>query len=104
MLYTRTAIEHREGTVTASLAIAVGIDGLAAERAIDDVIADSFPASDPPSWNSGVARPAPVGPFAPQVSATATTPISDAGDADAGAGDVVDVSDHRTGASRTSEP
>lgn len=26
---------------------------LAAERAIDDVLADSFPASDPPSWNPG---------------------------------------------------
>jgi len=29
---------------------------LAAERAIDDVLKDSFPASDPPSWNPGVAR------------------------------------------------
>jgi CheY-like chemotaxis protein len=26
---------------------------------IDDVLADSFPASDPPSWTSGIARPAP---------------------------------------------
>jgi hypothetical protein len=32
---------------------------LAAERAIDDVLRDSFPASDPPSWNPGVARPNP---------------------------------------------
>jgi hypothetical protein len=32
----------------------------AAERALDDVLADSFPASDPPSWNPGVARPDPV--------------------------------------------
>jgi hypothetical protein len=33
---------------------------LAAERAIDDVLADSFPASDPPSWNSGIALADPV--------------------------------------------
>jgi hypothetical protein len=32
---------------------------LAAERAIDDVLKGSFPASDPPSWNPGVARPDP---------------------------------------------
>ena len=31
-------------------------DRLAAERAIDDVLADSFPASDPPSWNPGITR------------------------------------------------
>ena len=29
------------------------------ERAIDDVLEDSFPASDPPSWNLGIARPGP---------------------------------------------
>jgi hypothetical protein len=33
----------------------------AAERAIDDVLEDSFPASDPPSWNPGVARVKPWG-------------------------------------------
>ena len=33
---------------------------LEAERAIDDVLADSFPASDPPSWNAGVSRPEPA--------------------------------------------
>jgi hypothetical protein len=30
----------------------------AAELALDEVLADSFPASDPPSWTLGVARPA----------------------------------------------
>ena len=34
-------------------------DRLAAERALDDVLADSFPANDPPSWTPGVTRPAP---------------------------------------------
>ena len=71
MLYTNTAIEYRDRHASAIQPVAVGLAGgaddfserrnwLEAERAIDDVLADSFPASDPPSWNAGVSRPEPV--------------------------------------------
>ena len=72
MLHTRTAIEYRDGTIVAVVPAVVRVDSivdevgdrharLAAERALDEVLADSFPASDPPSWNPGIARPRPAG-------------------------------------------
>ena len=63
MLHTRTTIEYRAGTATAVLATMVGVDKFTdessergdrlAEEALDQVLADSFPASDPPPWNPG---------------------------------------------------
>ena len=64
MLHTRTAIESRAGAAAAVLPTIVDrVAGesderrrrLAAEQALDQVLADSFPASDPPSWNPGIA-------------------------------------------------
>ena len=74
MLQTRTAIEYRDGAAAVVPAI-VGVDRivdeagdrqarLTAERALDEVLADSFPASDPPSWNPGIIRPQPAEGFA----------------------------------------
>ena len=71
MLYTNTAIESRDGTPSAIMPAGIGLHGrvddfnerrnrLDAERAIDEVLAESFTASDPPSWNPGVSRPAPA--------------------------------------------
>ena len=71
MLHTRMSIDSGAVTAGAIVPLAGDISGrvfedvtstrqrLAAERAIDDVLKDSFPASDPPSWNPGVARPNP---------------------------------------------
>ena len=80
MLHTRTSIEYRDGSA-AIAPIIVGVDDLsgarqrlAVERRIDDVLADSFPASDPPSWNPGVARPDPVvSPFGHDVALAAAS-------------------------------
>jgi hypothetical protein len=101
VLHSRTAIEYRDGTLGVIVPAPVRIEGrvddfrdrldrLAAERAIDDVLADSFPASDPPSWNLGVTRPDPDGHLANHGSGYA--PLTDAGKRGTGFSDVVDVS------------
>ena len=101
MLYTRNTIAHRVGPPTAILPAAVVIDHrvdelrdrrerLAAERAIDDVLADSFPASDPPSWNPGVTRLNLDGHL--PYHSSGHTPTTDAGERGNGPSDVIDVS------------
>jgi hypothetical protein len=65
VLYTRNIIAYRDNTLAAigrppsgSTAVLTtsGRRPSAAEREIDDVLTDSFPASDPPSWNPGITR------------------------------------------------
>ena len=92
MLHTRTAIEFRDRTIAAVVPAVVGVGSivdeisdrqarLAAERAVDEVLADSFPASDPPSWNPGIVRPGPAGHLtrgaAPAEDVQRTLPMAD---------------------------
>jgi hypothetical protein len=54
---------NMRGFAVASRHLSVGAVRAAWHRSvtwIDDVLADSFPASDPPSWAPGMARPAPM--------------------------------------------
>ena len=70
MIHTRIATEYRAGTRTAVVPtiVAAGFAAesgewrsrLAVEQAMDQTLADSFPASDPPSWTPGIAHPNPV--------------------------------------------
>ena len=72
MFRNQATIEYREAAVDTVLRGGRGADllraeaeshareeRLAAERALDSVLADSFPASDPPSWTLGITRPQP---------------------------------------------
>jgi hypothetical protein len=47
---------------------------LAADRALDAVLAESFPASDPPSWTFGVSRSEAIGDVLPPASAGRAAP------------------------------
>ena len=100
MLLTRPQHEYRVDTAAAILPAIVGADKLvddsserqvrlAAEQALDQVLADSFPASDPPSWNPGIALRNPalgLKPQAERAEAGADT------EATARASDIIDMS------------
>jgi hypothetical protein len=92
VLHTRIVTEYRDGIRTVlPMNGGPGVADesrewrrrLAADQALDQTLADSFPASDPPSWTPGIAHPNPA------TDPERQTQYSDAG-ADAGA---------RTGAS-----
>ena len=105
MLYTRTTMEYRgDGSNSAvrplesDLRLVTSTDQrarYAAERALDQVLADSFPASDPPSWTLGVAQPS-SGSTESAESADVTAKEKRDGDAINVKSDVIDVSLPRT--------
>ena len=100
MFRNEIATEYREVALDAVLGSVRGIDvlraeaeaealerRLAAERAVDSTLADSFPASDPPSWTLGITHPLPE---RQATNAQRVTP--DAGRAMPVKADVIDVS------------
>ena len=105
MLYTRTAVERGSDggnsflpPIASDLRRAASTDQAryAAERALDQVLADSFPASDPPSWTLGVAQPASSGYMRSTESADETATAKSDGEAARVKRDVIDVSLPRT--------
>jgi hypothetical protein len=100
VFYTRTDIEYRAGTGVAILPAFAAIDKvadepterrtrLAAEQSLDQILADSFPASDPPSWNPGIALVEPR--LAMEPHAEGSEAFTDT-DAASRASDIIDVS------------
>ncbi len=105
MFFTRTAFEHRgDGAnslvqpLASDLRLVTSADQrarYAAELALDQVLADSFPASDPPSWTLGVAQPSSASTESAE-SAGVTAMENRDGEAVNVKGDVIDVSLPRT--------
>jgi hypothetical protein len=62
---------------------------------IDDVLAGSFPASDPPAWTPGIARPAPA-----NTARAAGKSTADGDTNDVPSGDVINVSRPNAGCSK----